>query len=127
VIARVFAGQDGETHLAVLELPVAEGAGPGLSQQGLRDIPTTTLGITEMLEKRRSWDLHPAPRRQLVVVVRGAFEVTTTDGDRKRFRPGDCLFADDLDSKGHGFADVGDERMMTFQIGIDDAWQWPGA
>jgi hypothetical protein len=34
-------------------------------------------------------DLHPAPNRQLVILMRGGPEVTASDGEVRRFKPGD--------------------------------------
>jgi redox-sensitive bicupin YhaK (pirin superfamily) len=51
---------------------------------------------------------HPAPRRQWVVVLRGAVEVEVTDGSRRTFGPGDLLRAEDTDGTGHVTRLVGD-------------------
>jgi hypothetical protein len=124
-MTRVYADAEGETHLAQLALPAEPSRGGGRSRE-VADIPTTTLSITEMHERRPTRDLHPPPRRQLVVILRGEFEVATTAGARTRFGPGDCLFVDDLDGRGHAFDDVGIEPLVTLQIGIDGNWSWPG-
>lgn len=47
------------------------------------------------------YPLHPAPQRQLVVVLAGRLEVGTTDGQRREFTAGDAFFADDVDTPGH--------------------------
>ena len=44
---------------------------------------------------------HSAPRRQLIVVLSGEVEVETSDGDKRRFRPGDVMLADDTTGSGH--------------------------
>jgi hypothetical protein len=62
-----------------------------------------------------------------VVVLRGAFEITTTQGDRRRFERGDCLLAEDLDGKGHLFDDVGDEPLATLRIGVAADWSCPSS
>jgi redox-sensitive bicupin YhaK (pirin superfamily) len=50
----------------------------------------------------------PAPRRQWVVVLRGAVEVQVTDGSRRTFGPGDLLRAEDTDGTGHVTRPVGE-------------------
>ena len=47
----------------------------------------------------RSW--HNAPWRQYVVTLSGTWEIETSDGDIRRFGPGDVLLAEDLTGKGH--------------------------
>ena len=50
----------------------------------------------------------PAPRRQWVVVLRGAVEVEVTDGSRRTSGPGDLFRAEDTDGTGHITKPVGD-------------------
>jgi hypothetical protein len=127
-LVRVYADDAGETHLADLVVPgPAEPTEGGARAHGMRDVPTTTLQIRQLLERRPKLDLHPAPRRQLVIVLGGEFEITTTDGDHRRFGPGDCLFADDVEGKGHTHQDVGEDRLATVAIGVGDDWRWPVA
>ena len=44
---------------------------------------------------------HGAPNRQLVVVLTGRLEVETTDGECRRWGPGDIFMADDTGGQGH--------------------------
>jgi len=45
---------------------------------------------------------HPAPASQFVVVLEGVLLVTTTDGERRRFGPGNVVRVDDTaPCKGH--------------------------
>jgi hypothetical protein len=128
-IVRVHADETGETRLSTIELPEANRAEDGYGaplRRVLANIPTTTMMLNENLERRPKVELHPAPRRQLVVLVQGEFEITTTSGDRRRFRPGDCLLADDLGTKGHVHEDVGDDFSITIAVGIPDDWHFPG-
>jgi hypothetical protein len=126
----VYADESGETHLSRIELPDAELSDDGfgaMRRRALRDIPATTIHINQNLERRPKLDLHPAPRRQLVIVLQGEFEVTTTSGDSFQFHPGDCLLADDLDSKGHTHEDTGDQHSITISVGVPPDWEFPGS
>ena len=89
---------NGETHLAPIELPVRESyAG---TVRGLTDIPVTTLGMGQFIGRKPDVGVHPAPRRQFLVVLQGELEIVTTLGQSERLRPGDVLLADDGGSKG---------------------------
>ena len=127
-VTRVYGDDTGETHLAGIDLPpeAPHPRGGGRSIE-VADVPVTTLALTEMRERRRAQEIHPPVRRQLVVLLQGQFEVSTSSGDRRRFGPGECLLVDDVASKGHTFEDVGSEPLITIQAGIDAAWKWPGA
>ena len=46
-------------------------------------------------------DWHNAPRRQLCVVLEGVWEVGTTDGQKRRWAPGEMFLPDDVEGKGH--------------------------
>ena len=125
---RVFADNDGETHLERID--VTRFARPEDGQParvGLKEIPATTLTITELLERKPDLGLHPAPRRQLVIVLRGALEVTTTAGDVERFGAGDCLLTDDVTGNGHLTREVGDEPLASVIVGVSADWACPTA
>ena len=125
-ITRVVADESGQTHLVEVGLPSLPDPGDvGGRRLSLRDIPTTTLNINEMIEPLGTVDYHVAPRRQMIVVLRGAFEITTSLGERKRFERGDCLLAEDVEGEGHRFEDVGDEPMATLALGIAPGWEAP--
>ena len=51
---------------------------------------------------------HPAPRRQWVILLRGAFEIEVSDGTSRTFRPGDLLLVEDLTGSGHTTRSVGE-------------------
>ena len=126
-IYRVFGDDSGATHLVTVDLPGRDGGNDNVRRSlALRDIPVTTMNVTELLERMPDGDLHTPPRRQLVVVLRGEMEIMTTSGDHRRIRAGDGLVADDLDTKGHITHDVGDDLLITLAVGIDSEWKWPG-
>jgi len=116
----VYADESADTHLTDMQL--APGGGP-LRHRELPHVPVTTMTITDMLERRPTRDLHPPPRRQLVVILRGELEIATTAGDRQRLGIGDCVLVDDLNSKGHTFEDVGEDPLLTVQVGIAEDWR----
>ena len=125
MITRVYGDDAGETHLETVALAELGPVPDRTPSVGITDVPVTTLAVSESLVRRPAWDVHPPPRRQLLVVLRGAFEVATTDGDRARIEAGGCLLVDDVGTAGHSFADVGDERLVTVQVGIEPGWRWP--
>jgi mannose-6-phosphate isomerase-like protein (cupin superfamily) len=124
-IVRVVADDDGQTSFADVHLPPVANPGDGVGGAwlSLRDIPTTTLNINELLGPLGVVDFHVAPRRQMIVVLRGAFDVTTTRGETRRFECGDCLLAEDVEGTGHRFEDVGEEPLATLAIGIGGSWE----
>jgi hypothetical protein len=123
---RVYGDEAGETHLATIELPVLDVHSEGVARlRGLVNIPAITVGVIELLELTPSQDLHPAPERRLLVFLRGETEIRTTSGDQLILRAGDCLLADDVDTKGHYTTDIGTEPRTMVSIGIPRDWQPP--
>lgn len=57
---------------------------------------------------------HPAPRRQIVVILTGTLEVTTSDHASRCFGPGQCFLADDMGGKGHLTRAVGGPVYVLF-------------
>lgn len=47
------------------------------------------------------FDWHPAPQTQYIVYLEGEVEVEASGGEKRIFRPGEVLLANDLTGKGH--------------------------
>ena len=125
-VYRVYADENGDTHLAVLELPTVDQPGEGAARvRGLLGIPALTLGIVELVERMPGHELHPAPERRLLALLRGEYEIITNLGASCIVRAGDCLLADDVDSNGHRTREVGDEHVMMVSVQIPDDWECP--
>ncbi len=58
---------------------------------------------------------HPAPAAQFVIILKGVWSITTTDGQTRRFRPGDVVRAEDTSPcKGHISVYVSDTPGFMF-------------
>jgi quercetin dioxygenase-like cupin family protein len=53
-------------------------------------------------------DWHPAPARQFLALMKGMVEMETTDGEVRRFLPGDLVLLQDTSGRGHLTRNVGD-------------------
>jgi quercetin dioxygenase-like cupin family protein len=113
----------GDTHVTVLDLPTNETQAGVV--RGLSEIPATTTGFGEFVERKPDVGVHNAPRRQFLVVLKGVLEIVTTLDQRERLQPGDVLLADDTETKGHISRDVGEEPLALLAIGIADGWELP--
>lgn len=51
---------------------------------------------------------HPAPRKQWVIMLRGAVEVEVSDGSTRTFGAGDLLLVEDVTGSGHSTRTVGE-------------------
>jgi quercetin dioxygenase-like cupin family protein len=101
-ITRICTDEDGESHFEDREIPVspADFAPPAPPLNVSSPVPTDQMVIVEI---PAGWDgdWHPAPRRQYWIGMVGRLEVTVTDGETRRFGPGDVVLLEDLTGKGH--------------------------
>ena len=86
----------GASTIRHVDLPV-EHVGSGLSTQ----LGPATETLIQQVPERDWGSLHPAPHRQLVVVLEGRLEVRCPDGTEATFDPGQALLAADTDADGH--------------------------
>jgi hypothetical protein len=96
--------EDAEIHLA--EQQVADGV-PPMFAGGL----SSSASVVFLRSAEFDSDPHPAPRRQWVVMLRGAIEVEVSDGTRRRFEPGDLVLVTDTTGSGHVTLAVGDPPL----------------
>jgi hypothetical protein len=113
---RIYADENGESHF---EDVVAAGT--------VRQAPTST-GVSEYAEPlsaravilRRVVRAHPdephvSPGRRLMVNLSGIVEVQVSDGEVRRFGPGDLVLVEDTTGIGHISRELGEgDRVSMF-------------
>ncbi len=129
-ITRFHPAEDGGSVFAEVDvaLPFERRDGEGHLIEGSRRFSSPSVQFVALpAGLDQSW--HPAPQRQIVVVLAGTVEVTTGDGASRRFGPGHAFLADDVASRGHltrtvqGAAEV---LFIPMPLEIDlDAWIAP--
>ena len=91
-IYRLYAGNDGHSHIEDLDL----GSHPELtSPQAVRSLTFREWPPGHFI------DWHPAPRRQYVIILTGQIEIGLGDGTTSRFGPGDARLVEDTVGQGH--------------------------
>lgn len=114
---RVHAASDGSSHfedIAVPMTPVVFVPGIPLVDVATRQ-PVTELQFARV-EAGYTSDWHPAPRRQYVLVLSGAMELTVGDGEVRRFVSGSVFFVEDTDGAGHQTRAVGPEECIFVTV-----------
>src|SRR5580698_11067421 len=61
---------------------------------------------------------HPTPRRQIFVTVRGEYQVTTGDGEVRKFPVGSVLIVEDTTGSGHSTKITSPEDCIVFAVGL---------
>ncbi|MEM9013367.1 MAG: hypothetical protein AAGE18_19270 [Pseudomonadota bacterium] len=102
---------DGRSHFADERLDYLYGGPSGMVT---REIPITAW---QAVKKPGSLnhDFHPAPQRQIVLMLTGGMEVDCGDGEVRRILPGEVYQGEDLHGRGHiSRAIDGAERICVF-------------
>lgn len=85
-------------------------------------------GVIVDLPAEIELDWHAAPDRRLIVVLAGRIEIATTDGQVRRWGPGDLCMADDTRGKGHRLVTEGPARLLFLRVDEDfrpEEWARP--
>ena len=69
------------------------------------------------------YDFHHAPQRQFIIMLDGEIEIETSLGEKRRFRAGDILLAEDTSGKGHKTRSIDKKlrRSLFITLGENDA------
>lgn len=65
-------------------------------------------------------DWHNAVGKTMIIVMQGVVETEVTNGDARRFGPGDICYAEDVDGPGHKTTDVEGPRVSLMIQMPDD-------
>ncbi len=116
-IVRVYTGDDGESHFEDLDIE--------LSEQGMAGAISELWPAKGVMFRTVSGDydldFHTAPRRQLVVNLRGSVEIEVGDGSVRRLDGGDILLAEDTTGRGHKSRNVDGQPRSCLFIPLADA------
>jgi quercetin dioxygenase-like cupin family protein len=88
--------------------------------------PAPPLAVSDPIDAARAvffripagWfgDWHPVPRRQYYVQTTGELEVEVSDGEVRRFHPGDVVLVEDVSGRGHTTRVVGDTDVCGVYV-----------
>ena len=114
-ITRFHATADGGSRFEELELPVNQERidpfGNVLHQSNAFNSPSVRF-VELPSDLDQSW--HHAPARQIVFVLRGEVEVTTSDKQTRKWGAGSAFIPDDLTGKGHLTRVIDGPAMLAF-------------
>ena len=97
-IYRVFADEDGESHIEELDLAACP---------ELHSMANVGEVRVQWWDEPRVMDFHPLPDRRLIFHLSGETEITVSDGTSRVFRAGDARLMEDTRGKGHRHVDRG--------------------
>ncbi len=95
-VTRIYTGDDNQSHFEDVEIEL----GPQRVGQLSERIPATGLIFRET-GGDYDLDFHNAPRRQYIVNLDGAVEITVGTGEKRVIGPGEVFLAEDTAGQGH--------------------------
>jgi hypothetical protein len=113
-IVRIFTTASGDSEIEIRRIPMSRDARPMSQtfQGGAMFFRETAEGHVQ--------DFHNAPRRQLIFLASGLLELESSRGRRVVCRPGDLIFAEDVEGKGHITRSLRDVRGFAHVAMPDD-------
>ncbi len=99
----ILADEQGETHFGVQDVPEREVPfGPPPNPTGkMSDFGAVETMFVFSVPAGTDVPAHNAPQPYIAIILSGNGEVVTSDGEARRFHPGEVLFCNDLTGKGH--------------------------
>jgi hypothetical protein len=116
-VLHLYTGEDGRSHFTDREITATKSA-LGLTS-GV--FPASGVFVRDTTGGPQAVDFHPAPRRQLVFLLRGSVEYECGDGTSRRLDAGDVLFADDVTGEGHRARVLESPRLQVIVTVPEDA------
>ncbi len=95
-LTRIFTGDDGKSHFDDIEYDLSPSGIGFLSET----IPAKGMVLRET-PGDYDLDFHPAPRRQFIINLDAAVEITVGDGTKRVIGPGELFLAEDTTGQGH--------------------------
>ena len=120
-IARLYAGPDGESHFedADIELHLTDYISPS---PPLYLSSTTPAREFAFMQAPSGWssDWHPSGARNIFFVLTGEWEVTSSDGEMRRFVSGSTLLVEDTVGRGHASRVVSAVDSVAAMVRLSD-------
>ena len=95
-VTKIYTGDDNRSHFEDIEIDIAP------SKSGLISeiIPATGVIFRET-SGDYDYDFHTAPRRQYVINLDAAVEITVGSGEKRILKQGEVFLAEDTTGQGH--------------------------
>jgi hypothetical protein len=66
------------------------------------------------LKNNLNMGLHPAPRKQFLIILQGTLQIESSDGEQRQFSPGSVLLVTDIaGTNGHKTSVIGNEDVFA--------------
>jgi quercetin dioxygenase-like cupin family protein len=114
---RLYTDANDVSHFAVEKMELKARGTEGIDAvMAVNRIGDVQGALFAALRAGSTEDWHVAPRRQFMVCLQGVVELTASDGEKRRVKPGEIVLLEDLTGKGHKTHAVGTEDHVALAI-----------
>ncbi|GII76177.1 hypothetical protein Sru01_11590 [Sphaerisporangium rufum] len=116
-VQRLYNDESGESHFIdeTMEVTAMNFAPPAPPIYVSDGVPAKQV-VYLFLPAGYTGDFHPAPRRQIMTLISGSLESTVSDGETRRFSPGNTMLVEDTSGPGHSTRALADCVMVVSQL-----------
>jgi hypothetical protein len=116
-VSRLYHDEAGESHFIdeTMEVAAMNFAPPAPPIYVSEPTPVQRV-VYLFLPAGYTGEPHPAPRRQIMTLISGSLESSVSDGETRRFRPGNTMLVEDTKGKGHSTRALDDCVMVVSQL-----------
>lgn len=114
-ITRIYTDKNGDSQFEDLTIPLDPKGEIG----ALSDLLPVKGMIFREVAPDYDYDFHNAPQKQYIVLLDSEIEIETSLGEKRTFRGGDILLAEDTDGKGHRTRNLKHVNRKSIFIPID--------
>jgi hypothetical protein len=113
-LVRIYNDEQGESHFEDLELRSETQLSPtGVTAEVSEPLPAGSVFLRRVISEASDVTPHVAPARLIIVHLEGAVEVEASDGEIRRFGPGEAVLVEDTAGKGHITRNIGGKSRRT--------------
>jgi len=116
-VSRLYNDESGESHFIdeLLEVTASNFAPPAPPIYVSAGVPAMQV-VFLFLPAGYEGDFHPAPRRQIMTLISGSLESSSSYGESRMFTPGNTMLVEDTVGKGHSTRAHDDCVMVVSQL-----------
>ena len=116
IITRIYSDINGDSQFEDIDITLKNSGDIGsLSEK----FPVKDIVFRET-EGNYDYDFHNAPERQFVILLDGIIEIETSSGEKRNFKSGEIILAEDTTGKGHKSKSIDGNLRHSLFVTLDD-------
>ena len=118
-ITRIYSDEKGDSRFEEIEIELIDAGEIGKLSEKYQ--------VKEIIFRETGgdydFDFHNAPQKQFIILLDGIIEITTSLGEKRTFKAGEILLAEDTEGKGHKTRSLDGKlrRSIFVTLGENDA------